>query len=189
MAGSGLETHDIVKSREVRSCIKRGSLLPVPGFPISPPVWKHPQSLAGFLLTGRYGDPKLHQGNARAQGHIHPTPARLNHHTGASKRSRYLNIYFSTGPSPWLCAGTRNRRTWRPSCDTKLTPGVFSTYKVYLDVSAKRKLQRGHINMSNELIWWSSRYGFHRFAPSQSNWHSCWSAIASLVDTMSQINK
>ena len=38
MAGYGLETHDIVKNREIISCIKRGSLILVPGFPISPPV-------------------------------------------------------------------------------------------------------------------------------------------------------
>ena len=34
MAGYGLETHDIVKNREIISCIKRGSLILAPVFPL-----------------------------------------------------------------------------------------------------------------------------------------------------------
>ena len=33
----------------------------------------------------------------------------------------------------------------------KLTRGDFSTCEVFLDVSAKRKLQHVHVNMSDEL--------------------------------------
>ena len=47
-----------------------GSLRPIPGFPISPPVWKHPQSLcraAAILIWGRFATtrrPPAHSSSA-----------------------------------------------------------------------------------------------------------------------------